>query len=75
MIPTVPFDVIVGFGAGAALAQIASGAAWGLLPLLAMPHTVEWQVFLGALTLGIVASNALFSAEILGAMASSSQSR
>ena len=51
----------------AALAQVASGAAWGLLPLVAMPHTVEWQVFLGALTLGIVASSALFSAAIRGA--------
>lgn len=48
----------------AALAQAASGIAWGLLPLVAMPDTVEWQIFLGALILGILASNALFGAAI-----------
>ena len=45
----------------AALAQIAGGIAWGLLPVIAMPPDPEWQMFVAAMTLGVLASNAIFA--------------
>ncbi len=48
----------------AAVAQIVAGISWGLLPVIAMPSDPEWQMFVAALTLGVLASNAMFSATL-----------
>lgn len=45
----------------AAIAQIGGGIAWGLLPLIAMPSDPQWQMFVAAMTLGVLASNAIFA--------------
>ncbi len=49
----------------AALAlQVWGGLAFGALPLLAMPATVEWQMFVVALNMGVQAANMLFSSQV-----------
>ncbi|MEM7285727.1 MAG: EAL domain-containing protein [Actinomycetota bacterium] len=48
----------------AGLAQIAGGIAWGLLPLIAMPSDPQWQMFVAAMSLGVMASNAIFAATL-----------
>lgn len=48
----------------AAIAQVVAGIAWGLLPVIAMPAGAEWQMFVAAMTLGVLASNAMFAATI-----------
>ena len=48
----------------ASVAQAAGGVAWGLLPLIAMPDDPQWQMFVAAMTLGVMASNAIFAATL-----------
>ena len=48
----------------AVVAQIVGGTAWALLPIIAMPEATEWQMFVAAMTLGVLASNAMFAASI-----------
>ena len=48
----------------ASVAQAAGGVAWGLLPLIAMPNDAQWQMFVAAMTLGVMASNAIFAATL-----------
>lgn len=48
----------------ASIAQAAGGVAWGLLPLIAMPGDPQWQMFVAAMTLGVMASNAIFAATL-----------
>lgn len=47
-----------------AVAQTAGGVAWGLLAMIAMPDDQQWQMFVAAMTLGIMASNAIFAATL-----------
>lgn len=44
--------------------QITGGIAYGLLPLIAMPNTAMWQMFVAALTIGIMAANVLFASQV-----------
>ena len=46
------------------IAQIAGGIAWALLPIIAMPDSTEWQMFVAAITLGVLASNAMFAGSV-----------
>lgn len=48
----------------AAVAQLVAGISWGLLPVIAMPADGEWQMFVAAMSLGVLASNAMFAASI-----------
>lgn len=45
------------------VAQVWGGISWGLLPVLAMPRYDEWQVFIAAFLLGVLAANAVFGAQ------------
>lgn len=43
--------------------QSMAGVFWGGLPWIAMPNDPEWQVFVAALMVGILAANVLFASQ------------
>lgn len=42
-------------------AQLCGGAAWGSLAVFAMPDEAQWQAFIGAFLLAVLAANVIFS--------------
>ncbi|MEM9467211.1 MAG: EAL domain-containing protein [Actinomycetota bacterium] len=46
------------------VAQVVGGIVWSLVPIVAMPATTEWQMFVATMTLGVLASNAMFAASL-----------
>jgi|GEM_PF-1681494 len=48
---------------GIVSSQITGGAAWGLVPLVAMPEDPQWRGFVLAFVMGVIAANTAFGAK------------